>query len=182
MVLSQLRSATRERHQRLDSALPLARPDPTLHDYAAHLRVIGAWRRAVAPWLARAGCADQDAIDSALRADLADCAAQGCAGLSFECEPAHLRAGDDASDAFAWGVAYVVEGSMLGGLALHRALAHRLAPHPLRYLAGHGAGSGVRWRRFLDELESNAQGGAAAAGACAAFDDLSHAFRRAGVL
>ena len=42
-VLAALRQATRSRHERLDSGLPLSAPDATLADYARHLQLLRAW-------------------------------------------------------------------------------------------------------------------------------------------
>lgn len=70
------------------------------------------------------------------------------------------------------GVLYVLEGSTLGGQVLCRQLKDRLqlAPHQLRYLAGHGRATGARWRATCALLEAalstpalRAQAGAAAA-------------------
>jgi heme oxygenase len=74
-------------------------------------------------------------------------------------------------------VAYVVEGSQLGGAVLHKRLADQLAPHPLRYLAGAGeAGPGPRWRAFMLALRAQVQGeeevAEACSGACDAFDRI----------
>lgn len=64
-----------------------------------------------------------------------------------------------ASAAYRWGVAYVVEGSQLGGAVLYKRLAQQLAPHPLRYLRGAGeAGPGPRWRAFMEALRAGVRG------------------------
>lgn len=42
-VLAALRHATAARHERLDSALPLAAADATLADYASHLHLLRDW-------------------------------------------------------------------------------------------------------------------------------------------
>ncbi|MBD8528852.1 MULTISPECIES: biliverdin-producing heme oxygenase [unclassified Massilia] len=180
-VLAALRQATASRHERLDSGLPLSRPDATLADYARHLQLLRAWLAPLAAW-------QQDYSDGP----------QGPAGIAAAphlalieadlAEPslaAFLRAPqldsapwpDDASAAYRWGVAYVVEGSQLGGAVLHKRLADQLAPHPLRYLRGAGEGGpGPRWRTFMlalrDQVQGEAQVADACAGACDAFDRI----------
>lgn len=176
-VLAALRGATQDLHHDLDHRLPLARPDAGLADYRSHLAASGAWMRALLPWLERAG----EGAAAARRLewiahDLADCAVGAPPAVPPAAGPARVRAADDGSLAFCFGVLYVVEGAALGGQVLHRRLAERLAPHPLRYLAGAGAATGERWRsvvqtlhRHLDTARSRA---AACGGAVAAFEDF----------
>ena len=89
----------------------------------------------------------------------------------------------DVRDARAWGVAYVIEGSRLGGQVLYRRLAEPLAPHPLRYLQGAGGQTGARWRAFLESLraalDTPARIQAACDGAAWAFERLLQLSRRA---
>jgi heme oxygenase len=82
---------------------------------------------------------------------------------------------DSSSDR--WGVAYVVEGSQLGGAVLHKRLVDQSTPHPLRYLAGQARpGRGPRWPAFMLPLREEVQGDGevaeACAGACDAFDRI----------
>jgi heme oxygenase len=186
-ALRQLRAATGPLHDRLDRNLPLARDGATLRDYARHLQAVGGWLQALAPAWLRPGADPSWAKRNAQRlrlieADLRDC------GLAFPTPP---PATDDAlppsgpdSAAFAWGLAYVVEGSQLGGQMLHRALAHRLAPHPLRYLRG--TGDAAAWHEFMTGLRvavaTPAQAQAATEGALAGFGTLVQRFEAAGDL
>lgn len=179
-VLAALRQATAARHERLDSGLPLSSPDATLADYAAHLQLLRAWLAPLQGWLA--GFDDGPQGPSGLpaaphlaliEADLADPA------LAGQTSPAPAAAGwpQGASAAYRWGVAYVVEGSQLGGAVLYKRLAGQLAPHPLRYLRGAGeAGPGPRWRAFMQALRAEVRGeeavAEACAGACDAFDRI----------
>jgi heme oxygenase len=81
-----------------------------------------------------------------------------------------------ASEAYCWGVSYVIEGAQLGGAVLYERLAAQLAPHPLRYLAGAVEGPGPRWRAFMLALRAQVRSGReiddACTGACAAFDAI----------
>ncbi len=177
-ALAALRAATASRHERLDSGLPLSAPAATLDDYAVHLRMVRDWLAPLETWLN--GFADGPQAEPALpavdrlaliQADLAE------PGMP---EVAPMRPAAswplDAGAAWRWGVAYVIEGSQLGGAVLHKQLRARLAPHPLRYLRGIDAGPGPRWRTFMAALRTHVrtpeQVAEACAGACAAFDAI----------
>lgn len=183
-AIKALRAATHTAHHTLDSMLPLARADAALEDYANHLAVLKDWQTSLAPWLSRSV---MDAHDLALlELDLADCQNAGCppADLDMEGECRVLSA-DDGSSAFCWGVAYVLEGSKLGGQVLYRRLHERLHPHSLRYL-GTRAAHGPAWPQFLAQLErqlpDEASRRSACRGAVAAFESLTGRFRRVGCL
>lgn len=177
-VLAALRTATASRHERLDSGLPLSAPLATLDDYAAHLRMVRDWLAPLERWLA--GFADGPLAEptlpatariSLIQADLAE------PGMP-EVPPLRPAAAwpPEASAAWRWGVAYVIEGSQLGGAVLYGRLAGALAPHPLRYLRGEEGGPGPRWRAFMQALRAHVRAPAevaeACAGACAAFDAI----------
>ena len=58
--------------------------------------------------------------------------------------------------AAAWGSAYVLLGSTLGGQRLARELAaHDSDPRRLAFLQGHGPQTGSRWRLFVEHLEES---------------------------
>lgn len=173
-----LRSATQALHQQLDSQLPLAQDLPdaaeALRRYHQHLSVLHGWLQTLAPMLQVAGWGQT--LLPALRADLS-CAGHGTATASPL--PAH-----DA--AFAWGVAYVAEGSQLGGRVLLQRLRQAGVVAPLGYLQGRGAATGAHWSAFLQAaraaLAAPADTARACEGACWAFDDLLARFRRLGLL
>ncbi|WP_200955859.1 biliverdin-producing heme oxygenase [Massilia sp. Root418] len=122
----------------------------------------------------RAGHADRAAI--AGQTCLAGAASPNAAAPQPAAPPTMAAIALDGSAAWRWGVAYVVEGSQLGGIVLHRRLSASLAPHPLRYLHGGGVPPGPRWQLFLTRLRAEVTAPAdiaqACAGACAAFDAL----------
>jgi len=176
-ILAALRDATAARHAELDGSMPLARPAPTLHDYRDHLALLRSWLVPIEAWQSRFADGPQDGALLApaphlpqIEADLADPSLGGA--VPFAAVPWH---GSDAA-AYRWGVAYVIEGSRLGGAVLYRRLADRLAPHPLRYLRADGVAPGPRWQHFLRALRASVQGEPAIAeacrGACDAFDSL----------
>ena len=177
-VLAALRTATASRHERLDSGLPLSAPRPSLDDYAAHLVMLRDWLAPLERWLD--GFADGPRAEPALPpiarlaligADLAEPGMPEVPPL----RPAPAWP-EGASAAWRWGVAYVIEGSQLGGAVLYGKLAGPLAPHPLRYLRGEEGGPGPRWRAFMGALRARVGGpveiAEACAGACAAFDAI----------
>ncbi|WP_308807638.1 biliverdin-producing heme oxygenase [Pseudoduganella dura] len=114
-----------------------------------------------------------------IEADLADASLPP---VDAALPPAQWQGRDSA--AYRWGVAYVIEGSRLGGAVLYRRLAERLAPHPLRYLHNDGVPPGPRWQQFMRALRAHVQGQAAIAEACQgardAFDSLIALRRAAG--
>lgn len=183
-----LRSATAAQHAQLDAQLAIARPGASLADYGAHVQALAGWLQALHPHLQTLASTVPD-FDftppqrlAALQADLRDLA-EGAHPQAPAGPGPHAAAGDLAAQALAahraqapavcWGMAYVVEGSQLGGQVLHRRLAGPLAPHPLRYLRGDGAATGARWTQFLSLLRTHvgspAQVAAACSGATAAF-------------
>jgi heme oxygenase (biliverdin-IX-beta and delta-forming) len=176
--LAALRAATHARHEQLDSGLPIGRDDASLEDYAAHLALLRAWLVPLQAWL--------QGFDDGPQADLrfdneerlalleADLHEPGMPTMRMPADGAAWP--QDAGAAWRWGVAYVVEGSQLGGAVLYGRLHARLAPHPLRYLKGSEAGPGPRWRAFMLALRAHVRTeeeiAAACAGACAAFDRI----------
>ncbi|MET0542470.1 MAG: biliverdin-producing heme oxygenase [Variovorax sp.] len=150
-----LRQATAELHAVVDRMMPLARPAPSLSDYRSHLDLLLSWTRTLPRHPAVVG--RLDAQEAVLMADLAACERLSAADPQRRAawpQRAGLAADGQVDAAYAWGMAYVIEGSHLGGQVLYRALAEPLAPHPLDYLRGSGRDTGARWTAFLGELRS----------------------------
>ena len=181
-AVAALRHATQALHARLDSRLPLGFENPTLADYATHLCVLRDWHQALVPWLSRT--ASTAGSLTLLAQDIEDCPpCRFPAAYLQAADLALLLQADDGSEAFCWGIAYVLEGSRLGGQVLYRRLHERLAPHPLRYLQ-HGTG-GPSWpdtlKALRTQLASPSSQTAACRGAVAAFELLLARFELAGV-
>lgn len=70
--------------------------------------------------------------------------------------PAPLSLEPGTDDSWCWGVAYVLEGSRLGGRVLSQRVRAGGSGCPLRYLI-HGEGIPL-WPRFLAEFEQRAEG------------------------
>jgi len=162
-VLRPLRAATHALHEALDSRLPIARDDASLADYANHLRALRPWLQAVRDALAASGVPGLER--SARRAD------RRLAALALDLDDLGAPAGSEQHNAshgigpglaeeaarepaFAWGLAYVLEGSQLGGMAMHKRLGPRLAPHPMRYFQPVDAPGGLaaQWKDFVAQL------------------------------
>jgi heme oxygenase len=187
-VLRALRTATHALHEALDSQLPIAREDASLADYAAHLRALRPWLESVRQALAGAGDPGLDRVArrterrlAALMLDLEDASAAPAAA-SFAPLDAHRLADGARDPAFAWGLAYVLEGSQLGGAAMHKRLGPRLAPHPMRYFQPVDAPEGLaaQWKDFVAQLAAAlrdpAAVDAARRGAVAGFETLMPRF------
>ncbi|MFC4158442.1 biliverdin-producing heme oxygenase [Chitinimonas lacunae] len=147
--LHYLRETTATLHQRFDSALPIAREDAGLSDYLAHLRAMRRWLDQLSLVWEQADSPAWQPMPAAIADRLAlidaDLGEAGETPLpAAPCPPAPAN-----NEAFLWGVAYVAEGSRLGGLVLHRRLAAQLAPHPLRFLC-----AGNDWPRFIAALRA----------------------------
>jgi heme oxygenase (biliverdin-IX-beta and delta-forming) len=191
-VLRPLRNATQALHEALDSRLPIAREDASLADYAAHLRALRPWLEAVRQALASPGDPGLDRVArrtdrrlAALALDLEDAGAAPAgegAAAPAETSLAPRLAEAAREPAFAWGLAYVLEGSQLGGMAMHKRLGPRLAPHPLRYFQPVDAPDGLpaQWKDFVAQLAAAlrdpAAVGSAQRGAVAGFETLMPRF------
>lgn len=187
-ALQALRHATAVRHAQLDSGLPIARANASLADYLRHVHALSAWLQALWPALEHMQaretgfCFAPAARLSAMREDLAHAASEPIlpwphpSAATVLCLDSALARHPHHADSVRWGLAYVVEGSQLGGQVLYRGLAPRLAPHPLRTLQGDGAGTGARWKAFMALLRARVASPPAIAAACdgalAAFQGL----------
>jgi len=172
-----LRDGTRERHETLDQGLALSSGDIDRASYLNYLRALLGWLEPLEHRLWRLDWPDSlqapaRAGKSAwLREDLADARDTApvprCAEIPMLISP----------DAYALGVAYVVEGSQLGGRFLAKRLQDATPALPLRYLRGYGEQVGPLWKEFLLHLDSEAgaKGREAHAlqGALDAFDSLT---------
>jgi heme oxygenase len=179
-ILAALRAATANRHAVLDQGMPLAQAEPTLADYRDHLDLLHTWLAPIEAWQSGFSDGPQDStlLPPAphlplIEADLRHHTLPPRAAAPVHWQPAPFTA---RGPAYRWGVSYVIEGSRLGGAVLHRQLAERLAPHPLRYLAADGLAPGPRWQHFIRtlraEVHKEADIDAACTGACDAFDSL----------
>ncbi len=181
-----LHDGTRERHETLDQGLALAGGPVDRDGYLTYLRALLGW---LEPLEQRLWQLDwPDGLQAPVRAGKSawlyeDLERAGDATPVVRCDrvPAPV-----APDAYALGVAYVVEGSQLGGRFLAKRLQEAAPDLPQRYLHGYGEQVGPLWKSFLLHLDSEAgaQGREARAlqGACDAFDSLTVWLRGQGAL
>lgn len=167
--------------------MPLASA-ATLDAYRRHLLLIRAWLAPFEHAFAAFDDGPQDAarVSRVTRAPLIerDLAHPAMRALHVDNDVDATRVAHEATllpplqtdAAWRWGASYVIEGSQLGGAVLLRRLREPLAPHPLHYLGGEGAGPGPRWHAFIaalrDAVHTPQDVARACAGACDAFDRL----------
>ncbi len=170
-----LREGTRERHETLDRGLALADGPVDRDSYLNYLRALLGWLEPLEQrlwqlgWPASLRAAERAGKSAWLRQDLAETGAHA--------PPCHDSPRLQAPDAYALCVAYVVEGSQLGGRFLAKRLENVVPTLPLRYLRGYGEQVGPLWKEFLVHLDSEAgalgREAQALQGACDAFDSLT---------
>lgn len=145
-LLERIRTATRGAHAELDAALALEGATLTLDRYRSFLRAMASVTATLEPALAHwFGPTKESSRCDRLRADLA--------ALGVETMPAPwpLEAPNDRAEAF--GAAYVVEGSALGGLVVARKVSDAFGPSaPTRFLTLHGRATRDHFRAFCDRL------------------------------
>lgn len=183
-----VRSTTRDVHEQLERRLSLDRGDWTVETYAAFLRatlaVVSRCEPAIAELL-RGHLPMTDGTTATARL-LDDLQALGAADAA----PSNPRVPSIANAAEAFGAAYVLEGSRLGGQVIAAALTERLGlgPQHLTYLCPPGVPVGPRWRAFVESLDryGDAIGepawDAVTRTASDMFASFSDAFTREGVL
>ena len=178
---SVLRAATQDRHERLDQSLVVGAAGAGYADYVAYIAALRGWLAPVEeavwnrPWpetlLAPRRRGKVAWIDADLQAARA-------AAVAVPALPACTRLPAGLSDdAYALGVAYVIEGSQLGGRMMAKRLQRDFPQYSFRYMDGYGAELGAMWKGFIEFLPTRLREAAAldqaVAGARDAFDSLS---------
>ena len=165
---AELRARTSHQHECLDQAVGLF---DTCDQYARFLEGSRRFRAAVDDALDRQGSWEVERLADWIDADLSDLGRDPVATACFPVMP--------NSDAFALGVAYVLEGSALGArLLLRRASELGFdGDHGARHLVRQTNDNG-RWKRFLVELDAVAPADReqVVAGAASAFDFALNAY------
>jgi heme oxygenase len=152
-LLSQLRAATYDLHQRVEEKLTPQGP----WTVARYCRLLQGFEQIVSP------------VEPSLGEQLGELFVPPSSSSRTECIRADLRAmGCDVlvghepllspvkSRAEAFGVSYVLQGSLLGGAIIVRHLrrGHGGEPVPARYLDLYGDGLSFAWKRFRDALNA----------------------------
>jgi heme oxygenase len=181
-LLERLRDCTRDRHRRLDSGMDFRRDGVTHERYVAFLRgvfaVVSPLETALARWFVPEAGASRS---ERLLADL------DRLGGRADIVPISIRLPIDRAEAY--GCAYVLEGSTLGGVALAPIVYQALGRDtPTSYLRLRAENTGRIWHAWLRKL--NAFGETATHGeieaacdmACATFDAYTESLRAMGAL
>lgn len=181
-LLDRLRECTRERHRRLDCGIDFGRDGVTRERYAAFLRGLLAVVRPLEAELTRWFAPEAGASrGERLLTDL------DRLGASTDVVPASVRLPIDLAQAY--GCAYVLEGSTLGGVVLASIVEQSLGRDtPTAYLRLRRENTGRDWQAWLRKL--NAFGEAATHDeieascdmACATFEAYTTSLRLTGAL
>lgn len=182
-----VRRATRGLHDHLESRLAIAGPAPSDWDVTAYLAALYGWLLPLEERLW--SFAWPAAMGADARSHKLEWLAHDLRGAGVELQ--RLPISDDPLPleplGSRCGLAYVIEGSTLGG----RVLAARLAARGSRYakshfLAGYGAATGPMWQTFCAQFERNVSDpddlAEAVRAAVHAFANLQQWFAEAGVL
>lgn len=178
-VIEALRTATESLHRQLEARLCVGARGATTHDYAAFLAGMYGWlaplesRIWAAPWPREVEAERRCVKTFWLTTDLV---AMGRPLAEVYALPRCADRPDVTDEASRYGLAYVIEGSMLGGKVLLQRLArHHPSAYRPRYLQGYGDDTGLLWRAFLVSLE--ARSASSPAFAATAARAAQHAFR-----
>lgn len=144
-------------HEALEARLVIARADVTPVQYRDYLAALWGW---LVPFEARLWAAPwPPSVQPELRRNkclwmLEDMVALGMSRAALETLPRCDLPAPLSSAAERFGVAYVIEGSQLGGQVLLQRIGPAMAPHAPRYLQGYGADTAARWRSFVTALDA----------------------------
>jgi heme oxygenase len=179
-LLTLVRERTREQHARLDAALDF--DSVTRARYGAFLRAVCAVVTPLEPAIA----AYVQAVPGSTRVG---CVREDLAALGLPAGGARAACVLPRNLAEAYGCAYVLEGSALGGLVLARAVEKHLGPRtPTSYLRLRGGETPRLWRSWLARLDAfDAHASAlerrlACDAACATFDAYLGSFLATGAV
>ena len=181
--LEVIRETTKKKHIELESRLGVGREDATVADYGKYCLALWHWLKPIEAKIWSGGwCAELEPEQRSgkcewLRADI-----ESIYGSVPACESVETVSLD--SEAEKIGVAYVIEGSMLGGQVLRKRLEDVLPFEPV-WLEGYGKETGRNWTAFKKVLSDSLKGQetiAAAEAADEAFMSLGRAFEQVGAL
>ena len=152
-----IRDATASAHRALEEKLEIGRADAGESAYGRYLRAVLGWLEPLETalwsglWPDAIGAAARTGKVAWIESDLR---ARGMTGSDLAALPRQTKLPPLSSLAHRFGVAYVVEGSQLGGQTLLRRLGPRLA-HSARFLEGYGRETMPRWRAFMAAIDAN---------------------------
>lgn len=154
--MTALRAATCEEHTAIEAAVDARRPFDDRGRYVTWLEDLLGIVETIDLELAHEGGLASAGVVRKAPWIVEDLRALGRSPAAIDALPrAPVRV--DATRARAWGCAYVLEGSLLGGRVLARRVHESLALDSrsgARYLAGHGERTALAWRTFGTALDA----------------------------
>lgn len=175
-VLRRLKDSTADLHVEAERYVRILDRDATQSDYIRYLRAMHGYHAPLERMFLASDVLRAAGFDADVRCRKAQWMRADLAALDDACgaECAETPRLDSLSSAI--GVAYVIEGSTLGGRFILAKLPPAIAALrgvATRYLEGYGAETGTRWRAFADLAErSNVDVAAAETAACETFAKL----------
>ena len=176
-VLHRLKEATSNLHLEAETHVRILAPDATRSEYVRYLRAMHGFHAPLEQMFLGHGELAEAGFDAEGRCRKADWMRRDLRSVG-DC--ADLRACENVPEAktlsSAIGIAYVIEGSTLGGRFILAKLPPALAPlrgNATRYLEGYGGDTGSRWRAFANLVDkSSVDVPVAEAAACETFSKL----------
>ena len=150
-VLRELKHGTADLHEEAERYVRILDGDANVEDYVRYLRAMYGFHAPIeAALLAHAPLAAAQ-FDAPGRCRKAAWMRADLDALGHREEPLLCtEVPQPTSLARALGIAYVLEGSTLGGRFILSRLPPAIAALPARYLEGYGKDTGARWRAFAD--------------------------------
>ena len=154
-ALNALRDATKDVHVQLENHLTINRPDAGKAEFHGWAKAMYGWLSSFedklwsAHWPESVMAARRNGKAKWLETDLRALGETDASLAALPKADAHLHLQTEAKR---FGVAYVLEGSTLGGQVLLRKLAPHIAPSKGVYLFSYGEETGPLWRQFSQSL------------------------------
>jgi heme oxygenase len=176
-VLQRLKEATSALHLEAEKHVHILDPDARRSEYVRYLRAMHGFHAPLEQMFLGHSELAEAGFDAEGRCRKADWMRRDLRSVG---DDANLRACESVPEAntlsSAIGVAYVIEGSTLGGRFILSKLPAALAPlrgSATRYLEGYGSDTGARWRAFANLVDKSAiDASAVEAAACETFERL----------
>lgn len=150
-VLRELKHGTADLHEEAERYVRILDGDARIDDYVRYLSAMYGYHAPIEAALLASAPLAAVYFDAPGRCVKAHWMRADLAALGHPGEPAWCRDVPAPSTlARALGIAYVLEGSTLGGRFILSKLPPALAALPARYLEGYGPDTGMRWRAFGD--------------------------------
>lgn len=157
----ELRAVTRTHHEGIENTIDLMRPNITIADYVGYLRTFYGYHRALEHRLISGDfifCNGTLKLDGRRKMErLESDISKLCGWRSLKTIPLCPSTPQVSSAAEVVGCAYVIEGSTLGALIMHRQLHKCLGvttSNGASFIYGYGEHTGVQWKQFLQAIES----------------------------